>query len=62
MEQDRTMQYMAIAMKYLPEAQQMLDETGLELEPQHIQPLVSLLTKVMDEAYELGKQNALDME
>ncbi len=62
MEQDRTMQYMAIAMKYLPEAQQMLDETGLELEPQHIQPLVSLLTKVMDEAYELGKQNALDMD
>ncbi|MCM3616878.1 ComZ family protein [Sutcliffiella horikoshii] len=62
MEQDRTMQYMAIAMKYLPEAQQMLDETGLELEPQHIQPLVSLLTKVMDEAYELGKQNALDIE
>ncbi|UAL48621.1 ComZ family protein [Sutcliffiella horikoshii] len=62
MEQDRTMQYMEIAMKYLPEAQQMLDETGLELEPQHIQPLVSLLTKVMDEAYELGKQNALNME
>ncbi|WP_404432092.1 ComZ family protein [Sutcliffiella horikoshii] len=62
MEQDRTMQYMAIAMKYLPEAKQMLDETGLELQPQHIQPLVSLLTKVMDEAYELGKQNALDLE
>jgi competence protein ComZ len=62
MEQDRTMQYMAIAMKYLPEAKQMLDETGLILEPEHIQPLISLLTKVMDDAYELGKQNALDNE
>ncbi|MGD6833823.1 ComZ family protein [Sutcliffiella halmapala] len=62
MEQDRTMQYMAIAMKYLPEAKQMLDETGLTLEPQHIQPLISLLTKVMDDAYELGKENALDIE
>ena len=53
------MQFMQIAMKHLPEAKQMLDETGIELSVEHLQPFMSLLTKVMDEAYELGKQEVL---
>ncbi|MDX5476646.1 MAG: ComZ family protein [Bacillaceae bacterium] len=55
----KQMQFMQIAMKHLPEAKQMLDETGIELNLEHLQPFMSLLTKVMDEAYELGKQEAL---
>ena len=55
----KQMQFMQIAMKHLPEAKQMLDETGIELSLEHLQPFMSLLTQVMDEAYELGKQEAL---
>jgi competence protein ComZ len=50
---------MQIAMKYLPEAKQILDETGVELSMEHVQPVLTLLTKVMNDAYELGKQDAL---
>lgn len=53
------MQFMQIAMKYLPEAKQLLDQTGIELNMEHIQPMMDLLTKVMSDAYELGKEDAL---
>ncbi|AKO91306.1 MULTISPECIES: ComZ family protein [Priestia] len=59
---EKGMQFMQIAMKYLPEAKQLLDETGAELTAEHLQPFMSLLTKVMNEAYELGKQDALNSE
>ena len=58
-DQLKQMQFMQIAMKHLPEAKQMLDKTGIELSVEHLQPFMTLLTKVMDEAYELGKQEAL---
>ncbi|MFP7734628.1 ComZ family protein [Priestia aryabhattai] len=57
--EEQNMQFMQIAMKYLPEAKQILDETGVELSMEHVQPVLSLLTKVMNDAYELGKQDAL---
>ncbi|MBE2975488.1 ComZ family protein [Priestia megaterium] len=56
---EQNMQFMQIAMKYLPEAKQILDETGVELSMEHVQPVLTLLTKVMNDAYELGKQDAL---
>ncbi|MBD8067546.1 competence protein ComG [Bacillus sp. PS06] len=55
MEQDKSMQFMQIAMKYLPEAKGMLDELGVEMTMDKLQPFMSLLTKVMNDAYELGK-------
>ncbi|MCM3773510.1 MULTISPECIES: ComZ family protein [Priestia] len=57
--EEQNMQFMQIAMKYLPEAKQILDETGVELSMEHVQPVLTLLTKVMNDAYELGKQDAL---
>ncbi|PLR82013.1 competence protein ComG [Bacillus canaveralius] len=58
--QDKTMEFMQIAMKYLPEAKQQLDEAGVELTPDLIQPFMSIFTKVMSEAYELGREDALN--
>ncbi|MEH7073715.1 ComZ family protein [Neobacillus drentensis] len=52
--QDKTLEFMQIAMKYLPEAKQQLDRAGVELSMEIIEPFMSLFTKVMQEAYELG--------
>lgn len=59
LEQQKSMQFMQIAMKYLPEAKGTLDELGVELTMDKVQPFLTLLTKVMDDAYELGKAEAL---
>ncbi|AQX55816.1 ComZ family protein [Priestia flexa] len=56
---EQQMQFMQIAMKYLPEAKEILDQTGVELSMEHVQPVLGLLTKVMNDAYELGKEDAL---
>jgi competence protein ComZ len=56
---EQQMQFMQIAMKYLPEAKELLDNTGVELSMEHLQPVMELLTKVINDAYELGKQEAL---
>ncbi|AGX03440.1 ComZ family protein [Bacillus infantis] len=55
---DKTMEFMQIAMKYMPEAQQELEKAGIELSLEMIQPFMTLFTKVMNEAYELGRQDA----
>ncbi|TYR79523.1 competence protein ComG [Priestia megaterium] len=60
--EQQNMQFMQIAMKYLPEAKEILDQTGVELSMEHIQPVLALLTKVMNDAYELGRQDALAQE
>ncbi|CRK83478.1 ComZ family protein [Neobacillus massiliamazoniensis] len=52
--QDKTMNFMQIALKYLPEAKEQLDNAGVELSMELIQPFMDLFTKVMQEAYELG--------
>lgn len=50
------MKFMQIAMKYMPEGKAMLDEKGIELNMDDLQPMVNMLVKVMNEAYELGKE------
>ena len=54
----KAMEFMQIAMKYLPEAKQKLEESGIERSLETIQPMMELFTKVMGEAYDLGKQEA----
>jgi competence protein ComZ len=60
MDSQKQLQFMQIAMKYLPEAKSLLDETGIELDMAKMQPVIELLTKVMSDAYELGKQDAVE--
>jgi competence protein ComZ len=52
--QDKTLEFMQIAMKYLPEAKEQLDKSGVELSMDLIEPFMNLFTKVMQDAYELG--------
>ncbi|MCM3114298.1 ComZ family protein [Neobacillus sp. MER 74] len=54
MSQDKSLEFMQIAMKYLPEAKEELDKAGVELSMDLIQPFMNLFSKVMQEAYELG--------
>lgn len=58
MSQDKTMEFMGIAMKYLPEAKEQLESAGIELSMELIQPFMTLFTKVMQEAYDLGVKDA----
>lgn len=62
MSQDKTMEFMGIAMKYLPEAKEQLENSGIELSMELIQPFMTLFTKVMQEAYELGVKDAKQEE
>jgi competence protein ComZ len=52
--QEMSLQFMQIAMKYLPEAKEQLDKAGVELSMELLQPFMNLFSKVMEEAYELG--------
>jgi competence protein ComZ len=56
---DKSMQFMQIALKYLPQAKEQLDQAGVELSFDVIGPFMELFTKVMQEAYELGREEAL---
>ncbi|MDP4085121.1 MAG: ComZ family protein [Bacillota bacterium] len=58
-EQEKSLQFMQIALKYFPLAKEQLDKAGIELSFEVIQPFMELFTKVMDEAYELGRNEAL---
>ncbi|GIN84019.1 ComG operon repressor [Heyndrickxia sporothermodurans] len=60
MNQDKSMEFMQIAMKYLPEAKEKLDQSGVEISFELLQPFMEIFTKVMNEAYELGKKDALN--
>jgi len=57
--QDKTLQFMQMAMKYIPEAKAQLDQAGVELSMELIQPFMELFMKVMQEAYEMGQKDAL---
>jgi competence protein ComZ len=57
-DQDKSLQFMQIALKYLPQAKEQLDKAGVELSLDVIQPFMELFTKVMQEAYELGREEA----
>jgi competence protein ComZ len=58
--EDQSLQFMQIALKYLPQAKEQLDKAGVELSFDMIQPFMDLFTQVMKEAYELGRNNALN--
>lgn len=58
MDQERNFKFMQIAMKYLPEAQMMLQEKGMEVNMDMMQPMLDVLLKVMNDAYELGAADA----
>jgi competence protein ComZ len=60
MGQDKNMEFMAIAMKYFPEAKAKLEESGISFSMELAQPFMDLFQKVMYEAYELGKKEAQD--
>ncbi len=51
------MKFMQIAMKHLPEGKKLLDDKGIELNMEDLQPMLELLLNVMSEAYELGKNH-----
>jgi len=59
MNDQKNMEFLQIAMKYLPEAQEKLKGAGIDLSMEMIQPLMDLFLKVMNEVYELGKKEAL---
>ena len=58
MDQERNFKFMQIAMKYLPEAQMMLKDKGMEVSVDMMQPMLDVLLKVMNDAYELGVSDA----
>ena len=57
--QEQSLQFMQIALKYLPQAKEQLDKAGVELSFDIIQPFMDLFAQVMQEAYELGRNEAL---
>ncbi|WP_227936883.1 ComZ family protein [Alkalihalobacillus deserti] len=52
------MKFMQIAMKHLPDGKKFLDDKGIELNMEDLQPMLELLLNVMNEAYELGKNDS----
>lgn len=58
MNPEMNMKFMQVAMKHLPEGKKFLEEKGIELNMEDLQPMLELLLNVMSEAYELGKQEA----
>jgi len=53
------MEFMNIAMKYFPEGKERLKSVGINVSISQLPIFMDLFTKVMDEAYELGKREAL---
>lgn len=58
MSSDKTLEFMGIAMKYLPEAKAKLEASGIPFSMEMAEPFMELFKSVMQEAYELGKQDA----
>ena len=58
MSEDKTLEFMAIAMKYFPEAKAKLEESGIPVSMELAAPFMELFKKVMQEAYELGKRRS----
>ncbi|PAQ14393.1 competence protein ComG [Bacillaceae bacterium SAOS 7] len=58
MNENKNLEFMQIAMKYLPEAQEKVKEAGIEFSMDLMEPFMGMFLKVMNEAYELGKKDA----
>lgn len=59
MNPQKNMQFLQIALQYLPEAKAVLEGSGVEVDMAKAQPVLELLMKVMNDAYELGREEAL---
>lgn len=55
----RQMEFMNIAMKHFPEGKEKLKSVGIEISMDMLPTFMDLFTKVMNDAYELGKRDAL---
>ena len=53
---------MQIAMRYLPEAKERMEQAGIEVSTDSLQPFMGLFAKAMNEAYELGRKDATKTE
>ncbi|WLR42939.1 ComZ family protein [Bacillus carboniphilus] len=51
----KSLEFMQIAMKHFPEAKEQLEKFDVEITMDMVQPLIGIFSKVMAEAYELGK-------
>ena len=54
-----SLEFMNIAMKYFPEGKEKLKSVGIDVSISQLPIFMDLFTKVMDEAYEMGKKDAL---
>ncbi|MBD3110328.1 competence protein ComG [Bacillus sp. AGMB 02131] len=60
MSRKRQMEFMNIAMKYFPEGKERLKSVGIDVSLNQLPIFMDLFTKVMDEAYEMGRRDALN--
>ncbi|WP_100330577.1 ComZ family protein [Bacillus xiapuensis] len=60
MNESKNLEFMQIAMKHLPEAQEKLKEANIEFSLDMMEPFMGLFLTVMNEAYELGKKDAME--
>ena len=58
MQHKRQKEFMEIAMRHFPEGKERLKKAGINLSITMIPAFIDLFTKVMDEAYELGRKDA----
>lgn len=61
-DQELNMKFMQLAMKHLPKGKEFLEQQGIELSMEDLQPMLHLLLNVMAEAYDLGKQDASNIK
>lgn len=59
MKQSHHKEFMNIAMKYFPEGKEKLKGAGVNVSLSMLPVFMDLFIKIMDEAYELGKQDGL---
>lgn len=58
MSYNREMEFMKIAMKHFPEGKEKLKSVGVDISLSMLPIFTDLFTKVMNEAYELGRKDA----
>ncbi len=58
MSRNLEMEFMKIAMKHFPEGKEKLKSAGIDVSLSMLPIFTELFTKVMNEAYELGKKDA----
>ncbi|SDI26195.1 MULTISPECIES: ComZ family protein [Alteribacillus] len=58
MDQELNMRFMEIAMKHVQEGRAFLNEKGIELDMHDLQPALEMLMSVMNEAYNMGYDDA----